>query len=519
MTHSNIAKIAISTSELVAIHIPAIRFADLLSDTWYSLAITYPNGGVKRFLVSTTIPEPEGQYISSHNSDLMWALCAAGVAAKRPCPDHAEGRQWLGSYHPLVIDALLRFGFPADYHLLALENPAPSKDGTRIAYWRNDAKRAEGVRTATAPGKYLARHWPNIPSHQVADLVRRHFPPALALVWCDTTESMVRAVLHGPDSCMKWEDDDLEGGEAHPYEAYAPRLGWRLATLQSSQDIVSRALVHEPSKTFVRTFKKVDDNSTCACENLQSQLQALGYSKGYGWHGLELAKVPAKNCQSNAGGYVLPYIDGDAQFVYDSGDTWTITDDADDAEWEATNTDGSASEVERNYCEDCNDRMGSDDGAYIYNHGTVCGCCLQSNYIYAWVSRRDQEFVRDEDECIFRYDGEYYTLDALDAHNLVVLHDDTVCSLDDAVEVDGAMYHIDDTVYSETQDKHILAREAFCCAHDGDWHHINDLSEVVHEGTGYRIAEYNFDAWLEDVTAISAAAKAVEDVKQDFPRG
>ena len=49
MIPSNIAKIAISTPGLDAIHIPDIRFADLLSDTRYSLAITYPNGGVKRF--------------------------------------------------------------------------------------------------------------------------------------------------------------------------------------------------------------------------------------------------------------------------------------------------------------------------------------------------------------------------------------------------------------------------------------------------------------------------------------
>lgn len=508
MIPSNIAKIGISTPELESIHIPAIRFADLLSNTWYSLTITYPNGGVTCFHVSATMPEPEGQCISRHNSDLMWALCAAGVAAKRPCPPTAEGYEWLGSYHPLIIHTLLSYGSPADYHLLALENPAPSLDGQRLAYWRNDAKRAEGVRTATAPGKYLARHWPNIPSHQIADLVRLHFPPALALVWCDTTESMLHAVQRGPDSCMRWDEDDLGEGESHPYEAYAPRLGWRLATLQSSAGIMSRALVHEPSKTFVRTFKKVGDNNTCACENLQSQLQALGYIKEDGWYGLELAKVPVKNGQSNAGGCVLPYIDGTAQYVYDSGDTWTITDDEGDAEWKATSTDGSASVVDQHFCEDCGDRMGPDDGAYIDTHGTVCDCCLQSNYIYAWVSRRGREYVRDGDENIYEYDGEYYTLDALDAHNLVALHDGTVCPLDDAVGVDGDMYHIDDTVYSEAQNEYILMREAFCCDHDGDWHHINDLSEVVHEGTGYRIAECNFDAWLEDVTAISAAKAA-----------
>lgn len=506
MIPSNIAKIAISTPGLAAIHIPAIRFADLLSDTWCSLQVNYPNGGVTCFHVSATMPEPEGQCISRHNSDLMWALCAAGVAAKRPCPDDAEGRLWLGSFHPMIIDALLRFGSPADYHLLALENPAPSLDGTRIAYWRSDAKRAEGVRTATAPGKYLARHWPKVPSHELADLVRLHFPPALALVWCDTTESMLHAVQRGPDSCMRWDEDDLEGGEAHPYEAYAPRLGWRLATLQSSAGIMSRALVHEPSKTFVRTFKKVDDNNTCACENLQSQLQALGYIKEDGWYGLELAKVPAKNGQSNAGGYVLPYIDGTAQYVYDSGDTWTITDDEDAADFLATETDGSAEPVEYRTCEDCGARMGEDDGHYVGDHGTVCDSCIE-DYTMAYTSRYDREYV-NSDEDLYEYGGDYYTEYALAKHDLCVLHDGDVCSLDDAVEVDGDMYHVDDTVYSEALDAHILMADAFNCDHDTDWHRIEDALVVQHDGTSYTIAKYNFDDWLDSMTRMSDAAQA-----------
>lgn len=358
------------------------------------------------------------------------AFQQAQIAAKRPYPEYIEGIKWVGTYHPIIWNCLVQFGEPKDLNQLASENPAPSLDNTKLAYFRDEKKMASGVRTAVAAGRYIKRHWPDARDNQIAEMVRIHFPAALQLKFLATLPEMVQAVVHGPTSCMKWED--LDEYDEHPYNCYSPKLGWNLAVLVEGNTVRSRALVQVADKVFVRTFSDADPDRATACPELAAQLTALGYTKFPNWIGYKIAKIEANNdCD-----YLFPYIDGSCRYVFDNGDgTWVISDETHKAQFTCENTDGTADEVELHECDQCGHTTTDLDDLHSTDEGRVCNGCFE---YYRWACVGDDwEYTRDE---VYYYDGDYYTEDGLESRNLVILHDGDIEHRDNAFEIDCEYY-------------------------------------------------------------------------------
>jgi len=405
------------------------------------------------------------------------AFQQAQVAAKRPHPDTTEGIKWLGTYHPIIWNCFVKFGQPNDLNKLASENPAPSLDGEKLAYFRDDNKLALGVRTTVAAGRYIKRHWPDAKDNQIAEMVLIHFPAALQLKFLATLSEMVEAVVHGPHSCMKWKLDEDEYGE-HPYNCYSPSLGWNLAVLVEGNKVRSRALVQVADKVFVRTFSDADSGRATACPELAAQLTALGYTKSGNWIGYNLAKIEA----NNACDYLFPYIDGNCRTVFGEGGTWVISDEIHKAQFICEETDGSAEEVELHECDRCGYTTNDPDDLHSTDEGRVCNGCFED---YRWACVGDDwEYTRDEVYC---YNEDYYTVDGLEYHDLVILHDGDIERRGNVFEIDGEYYHKSEVAH---------------CDHSGELCKRDDLVQIKRGSQAFLVQEeyveqYENDGWSQ----------------------
>lgn len=129
---------------------------------------------------------------------------------------------------------------------------------------------------------------------------------------------------------------------------------------------------------------------------------------------------------------ILPYLDGDSQRIsapYKTNGMLVVDvldEDDDEAMYVANSQYGTPERFEgdnRATCEECGDRFDEDDMTYIDNIGLVCSYCLDRHFTLVHVGRYDQEYIHESNlEDVYEYGDEYYTLDALDYHNLVVVN-------------------------------------------------------------------------------------------------
>lgn len=231
----------------------------------------------------------------------------------------------------VIAEALDTFGAPKDWHLLALE--MPFQVGNSIHYCRSRAEHAsllkvssreklpQAYKTATLPGRYIRRHWPEVSDAAVRDLVARIAAQNEVVIVRDMAK-MLQAVSEGPNSCMAWsstgyddqpwflrDDEDSEGLTAyHPYMAYDPSLGWAMAIRKDKYGgIAARALVYEADghKCFVRSYGKPSDGSTGSDAALEAYLKSQGYAYLDAWpQGSKLKYV-----ENELGDAVVPYTD------------------------------------------------------------------------------------------------------------------------------------------------------------------------------------------------------------------
>ena len=231
----------------------------------------------------------------------------------------------------VISEALDTFGAPKDWHLLALEMPLQS--GNSIHYCRSRAehtnlwkvmsreKLPQAYKTATLPGRYIRRHWPEVSDAAVRDLVARIAAQNEVVIVRDMAK-MLQAVSEGSYSCMAWSssgyddqpwflrgDEDSEGLTAyHPYMAYDPSLGWAMAIRKDKYGGISaRALVYEADghKCFVRSYGKSSEGSTGSDVALEAYLKSRGYAYLDAWpQGSKLKYV-----ENELGDAVVPYTD------------------------------------------------------------------------------------------------------------------------------------------------------------------------------------------------------------------
>jgi hypothetical protein len=396
-------------------------------------------------------------------------------------------RQWHQSLqnrfelHPAVADAF-QMHDPEDWQQLLLEWPHVAEtDVTRLAYTRDERSGHEDRQTLTSLGKYIKQHWPRMADHHIRDFVAKYATAASFHIE-RTKEAIVRAVQHGPASCMKFDEDEEEDRNqlddlgAHPYEVYDPQYGWHVATRRLGHKIVGRALLMQRDndesnpKYFVRTYKHKDgERYSQPDDELHQWLHSQGYEKRNEWKGERLAYIESghHNCD-----FIAPYIDGGAQEVdvetERTGDCTykkylRITRSG---EWQCSNQDGTATEQDSCTCADCGQRISEDEqrGTGVYEDHVVGGCCIDE---YERVTgRRGSDYYVPNDEAV-EVDGTYYDRNYLSDNGIVELWDGEYCSMDDAVSVGDEWYRSDD--------------DTIVCDHDGEWQLINDCVQL-HDG-------------------------------------
>ena len=344
-----------------------------------------------------------------------------------------------------IREALKRFGLPIDWHKLALEFPTVSGDS--VSYIGSDRALQQYIdghplkRITTKIGRYLTRHWPNAEPHQIRDIVMLYDGGVVEMQY--TMPEMLYAVQHGPDSCMQWpegdefgyraEDDDGEyDTDIHPYEVYAPELGWAMAVFKEQGSISGRTLVHRPTKTFARSYGKESDGYSGSCAKSEAWLTAQGYKLVDAWpEGVRMRTIRSDVRDD----YVVPYLDpGQARraengnrckLVKEGSETYFERDNG--GEYVFDNTDGTVTidKIELAACSCC----GAETGTYrlhkVYDptHETqtlVCPSCLLANdYRYAEINVRNAAYIEGQYVMDDPVTGRWFLKSAVDSGDLV----------------------------------------------------------------------------------------------------
>ena len=337
--------------------------------------------------------------------------------------------------------------------------------------------------------------------HHIRDFVAKYATAASFHIE-RTTEAIVRAVQHGPASCMKFDENEEEDRNeldelgAHPYEVYAPCYGWHIATRRLGHQIVGRALLMQRDnlesnpKYFVRTYRHKDgERYSQPDDELHQWLHSQGYEKRNEWKGERLAYIKSGHSDCD---FIAPYIDGGAQEV--DVDTYKqclhITRSG---EWQCSNQNGTATEQNACSCADCGHRISEDEqrGTGIFDDHVVGECCIDE---YTHVTgRRGNDYYVPNDDAVF-VDGTYYDRDYLSDNGIVELENGEYCSMDDAVSVDHAWYHYEDDAIVCDHAGDYQLRDNCVELHDGEWALENDAWECAGSGNFYL---YDDDAPVE----------------------
>lgn len=348
---------------------------------------------------------------------------------------------------------------PDDWQQLLLEYPhIAESDPTRLAYTRDERAGEADRQTITTVGKYLTRHFPTLPDHIIRDIVARTTTQSNMFI-VDNMPLMLHHLMDGPGSCMNngWSDSDKS---EHPYNAYAPELGWSMAVRVKEGVTHGRALIYrEPDGTryFVRSYKRTDGYSH-SDEELETWMREQGINKRGDWCGAFLAKLPPiiRHCE-----FLAPFLDGNCKTVdvYDA-QRLLITEEG---AYECSNTDGTHDDAERTECTHCGAMFNStDDGYWTGSHDEnwVCSGCIDE---YTEVTGRygnTYYLNADGGDVITDIHGNAYDARYLSANDIVELANGDYAPLDDAwccndsgeyylhdevtpVEIDGSFYHPD----------------------------------------------------------------------------
>jgi hypothetical protein len=383
--------------------------------------------------------------------------------------------------HPAVEKALASDHRPHDWHLLTLEWPHVSEtDSSRIAYTRDERAGMADRQVITTVGKYITRHFPTMPDHEVRNLAAL-FAVGDSCKFVHTMAEMLYHLVNGPSSCMA-KDFDVrceDGVRRHPYQVYDPKYGWHMAVFVRNGVTLGRALCMREGDTgyYVRSYRR-DDNYSHSDERLESWLESQGYSKQDYWErDTKLALYKA-----NGGEILAPFIDGGHQYVDICGNHLEISSSG---EYECSNTSGYASGGGEQ-CDDCGDRFSEGDGYWVgrYEDSQVCQSCCDNNYYYSYGARGHQYYVHQDN--VVHVGDEVYDEDYLSDNGIVALEDGDYAQMDDCVLINDDWYLTDDDriCRPEDSDDYCLTEDCWQCEESGNWY-TDDTASVEIAGCLY----------------------------------
>lgn len=427
-------------------------------------------------------------------------------------PWHIKQQQF--PLHP-TVDLMLDSHQPTNWQQLLLEWPHVAlTDPSRLAYTRDEAHGTQDRQTLTSVGKYLARHWPNVPDHIRRNTAALHTPDVFTIV--RTTKEMIAAQEMGPKSCMTSEYNSIQFKASHkaallahiadptkpeppwhlhPYACYDPKHGWSLAVRRNATEIVGRALLHTKGNRtiFVRTFThhpENRDNFAVPDTTLHAWLEAQGFEKEDSWDFGTLLECPMLGSNRRA-----PYLDGGLQYVeQETGDTYSIQ----DCGYECRNTSGvmdTCQNDDEDYfdCEDCGDRTYQDEACTVgrgeYRH--VCQYCFENYAVVRGQSSRRSytEYYIPENDAYPVEDQSYQIDPDYLPDDVVQLENGDYAEADDTIIIDGEHYMTEDIRVVRTEDEdpdegHNYGLKVYCWqeTESGDWYHDSTEAIVDDEG-------------------------------------
>lgn len=393
--------------------------------------------------------------------------------------------------HP-AIDKLLSDYRPKDWQQLVMEFPHQAEsDRSRVAYTQNRDKGERDIQTVTSLGKYITRHFPQLPDHEVRNVVASHSVIGCKIV--HTIAEMINVLQRGPHSCMRWNDGHNIDIDTHPYKCYDPRIGWGMAVREEGGEIVGRALVYErdDSKVFVRTYMRPTNSSNYsqADDHLNAWLKDQGYKHESNWEGCLLAYH-----EGRYGAPLGPYLDGDVKdvdVVHRDGGKYLLVREG--GEYRCENTDGSV-QSGGDECADCGDHIDEGDGYWVGadDDQIVCQHCCDNNYYYGHGRRGRQYYIHESN--VAHVGDEAYDESYLSHNDIVCLKNGDYCHTDDAVFVESVdeYYHCDDEAvcYDDYNNQYELRDDCVELA-DGSMCHSNDA--WMCEATGDYYSEADSD--------------------------
>ena len=401
-----------------------------------------------------------------------------------PCRDWHGREQRKYNLHPAVEKALQSEYRPYDWHLLTLEWPHISEDSTRLAYTRDDRAGEADRQTVTTVGKYLTRHFPDMPDHEVRNLVAL-YAAGESCKFVYTMAEMIHHIMRGPTSCIggrPFEVRCADGKRRHPYQVYDPKYGWHMAVRIENDNTVGRALcmADGDNKYFVRSYRKTDGYSP-ADERLEAWLESQGYTKHHCWE----SDTRLAYYETGGGEILAPYLDGGNQNVDVCGNHLEISSDG---EYECSQTGGTAQDNNGNDCQDCGDRVREGDGYWVGRHeeSLVCESCCDSSYHYAYGRNGNRYYVHEHN--MVEVNGEYYDDNYLSDNEIVRLEDGDYAHMDDCVMIGDEWYEQDDSrvVRCEDDDEYHLEDDGcWQCGASGNWYTEDTLAVVDAGGNMY----------------------------------
>jgi hypothetical protein len=252
-----------------------------------------------------------------------------------------------------------------------------------------------------------------------------------------------------------------------------------MAVRIEGDETVGRALCMtsptDDKKYYVRTYARPSNNGGYSetDNGMENWLTEQGYHKRDCWRDDERLAYH-ETCDH----FLAPYLDGGEKRVSvhcDEEEKWVMVDS--EGEYVCDQTGGCPTDDSGDYfeCEDCGDRTSCDDGYWVgrSEDTQVCDSCRDSNYTYVYGRRGNQYYVHEDDAIWVESCGDSYDVDYLGDNEIVELNNGEYEQMENAVEVDGDWYHIDDERICRTEDTDEFMRVddgCWQCTHSGEWY-------------------------------------------------
>jgi hypothetical protein len=316
-------------------------------------------------------------------------------------------------------------------------------------------------------GRYLSKFYSDyLTPAQIRDVVNLSQQDKVLFA---TGRAEIRRVYEeGPRSCMK----DAVHGTTHSCEVYGYQYPsgdyeFAVAYLERDNQITARALVAMKPKVFVRHYG--DDGPVLA-----SKLKSMGYvqKSSMGHYALRLLEID-NPCGS---GYLMPYLDGDDDFIEHMDGYWVWNESRG---LSACNADGVIDGEDRELCAWCDNSELAEDMYTVLdqnnNEMLVCDSCCNNHFIDAVSNRYGHNAYVHEDAVVENQsNGSYYATWVLDSFNIVE-------------DRNGEYWFIDDVTWLEYRNEYACPNDDVVQLHDGDWALLDDTVRLYDDD--YALAE------------------------------